>query len=110
MEEDACLYPLLKAIVRRRMRAQLRLIQGLPLAPGSQDEEDRIGTVSIGHARSSPTKAMPIAMLGQQRLEYCPQFIGNAKSCRRSVIRRSLPFSFSGFLFSHTSYGSKLFG
>jgi len=37
-------------------------------------------------------------------LENCPQFIGNAKSGRRPVIRRSLPFSFLGFLFSHTSY------
>jgi len=103
LEKDACFHPLLKSIVRRRMCAQLSLVQSLPLASGSQDKEDRIGTVSIRDARSPPSKAVSIDMHGQQWLEHCPQFIGNAKSCRRPVIRRSLPFSFLCFLLSHTS-------
>jgi hypothetical protein len=103
LEEDARIHPLLKAIVRRRMRTQLRLIEGLPLASGAQDREDRVGTVSIGHARSSTSKAMRVHMQRQQRLQYCPQLIGNPESCRRTIIRRSLPFSFLGLLFVHTS-------
>jgi hypothetical protein len=110
LEEDACFHPLLKSIMCRRMCAQLSLVQSLPLASGSQDKEDRIGTVSIGHTWPSAAKAMRIDMHGQQRLEDCPQFIGNAKSRRRPVIRRSPPFSFLGFLFFHPSYCSRLFG
>ena len=76
------------------MRAQLGLVESLPLAPGSQNKENRVGTVSIGYPWPSASKAMPIDMHGQQRLEDSPQFLGNAKSGRRLVIRRSLPFSF----------------
>src|SRR5213082_3547005 len=38
-EEDARSHPLLKAIMGRRMRTQFGLIQGLPLAAGSQHVE-----------------------------------------------------------------------
>src|SRR5260221_9194229 len=34
-KEDSCIHPCLKPIVRRRMRTQLCLTDGLPLAPGS---------------------------------------------------------------------------
>jgi hypothetical protein len=61
------------------MRAQLGLVERLPLAARSQNEEDRVGTVSIGHTWPSAAKAMRIDMHGQQRLEDCPQFIGNAR-------------------------------
>src|SRR5512135_2640232 len=61
-EEDSRLYPLLKAVMRRRMRTQLRLIKGLPLASRSQHVEDRIGTVAIRHPRPSSSKAMRIHM------------------------------------------------
>jgi hypothetical protein len=57
-EEDSRLHPLLKAVMCGRMRTQLGLIEGLPLAARAQYIEDRVGTVSIGHARSSPAKAM----------------------------------------------------
>jgi hypothetical protein len=53
LEEDPGFYPLLIPIVCRRMGTQLRLIEGLPLASRSQDVEDRVGALSIGHARSS---------------------------------------------------------
>lgn len=61
------------------MRAQLGLVERLPLAAGSQDKEDCISTVSIRHPRSSTSKAVGIDMDGQQRLEDSPQFIGNAR-------------------------------
>jgi len=109
-EEDARFHPLLKAIVRRRMRAQLGLVQSLPLASSSQDKEDGICTVSIRHARSSTSKAVGIDMHWQEWLQDGPQLITDPESCGRWIIRRSLPFSFLGFLFAHTSYCSRLFG
>jgi hypothetical protein len=72
MEKDIRFHPLLKAIMRGRMRTQLGLVQGLPVAAGSQDVEDRVDTVSIRHARSSSAKAMGVDMHGQQGLEHCP--------------------------------------
>jgi len=109
-EEDSCFHPLLKAIMRRRVRAQLCLIEVLRLEYRSQDAEDGVCTISIGHSRSSTAKAMGIHLHRQQWLEHCPQFIGNSKSRRRPIIRYSLPFSFLGFLFAHTPYCSRLFG
>ncbi len=79
LEKDACFHPLLKAIVRGRMRTQVGLVEGLPLASSSQNEEDGVGTVSIWHAWPSAAKAMRIDMRWQQRLEDCPQLIGNAR-------------------------------
>jgi hypothetical protein len=61
------------------MGARLGLIECLPLAARSQDVEDRIGTVSVGHSRSPTTKAMGVDMHWQQGLQHGPQFIGNAR-------------------------------
>jgi len=47
----------------------------LPLAARSQHVEDRVGTISIGHARPSPAKAMGVDVDGQQRLEHGPQLV-----------------------------------
>jgi hypothetical protein len=102
-EEDAGFDPLLKAIMGRRMRTQLSVIQRLPLAARPQHIEDRIGTVTIGHPWPSSPKAMRIHMHRQQRLQLCPQLIGDAKSCRRAIIRGSLSFSFLDCLSVHTS-------
>src|SRR5258708_32084359 len=105
-EEDSRLHPLLKAIIGCRVRTQLGLIQGLPLATRSQHVEDGIGTVAIRHPWASSPKAMGIHMHRQQRLQLRPQLIRDAKSRRRAIIRGPLSFSFSfpGFLSVHTSY------
>ncbi len=105
-EEDSRLHPLLKAIMGCRVRTQLGLIQGLPLATRSQHVEDGIGTVAIRHPWASSPKAMGIHMHRQQRLQLRPQLIRDAKSRRRAIIRGPLSFSFSflGFLSVHTSY------
>src|SRR5437899_2668563 len=86
------------------MRAQLGLIEGLPLASRAQDVEDGIGTVAIGHPWASTAKAMRIDMDRQQGLQHRPQFIGDAEPRRRAIIGGSLSFSFLGFLSVHTSY------
>src|SRR5512135_768050 len=41
-EEDSRFHPLLKTVMRRRMRTQLGLIQGLPLAACAQHVENGI--------------------------------------------------------------------
>src|SRR5437764_10382911 len=62
LEEDSGLHPLLKAVMGRRVRTQLGLIEGLPLTPGTQDIENGISTVAIRHAWASSSKAMRIHM------------------------------------------------
>jgi hypothetical protein len=71
-EKDACFHPFLKAIVCRRMRAQLGLVQRLPLTSGSQDKEDCIGAVSIRNTRSSTAKAMRIDTDWEQWMQDGP--------------------------------------
>jgi hypothetical protein len=102
------LHPLLKAIMGRRVCTQLGLIQCLPLAAGSQHVENRVCTLSIGHAGASPAKAMRIDVDREQRLQYRPQLIGDLKPCRGGVIRRPLPFSLLDCLFVHSDDGIRV--
>jgi hypothetical protein len=101
-EKNTRFYPFLKAVVGCRMGAQLGLVQGLPRASGSQDKENRIRTVSIRHPWSSPSKAVRIDMHGQEGLQNGPQLITDPEARCRWIIRRSLPFSFLGWLVAHT--------
>src|SRR6266699_686851 len=110
LEEDSGLHPLLKAVMGRRMRAQLGLIQGLPLTASAQHIENSIGTVAIGHAGASSPKAMRIHMHWQQWLQHRPQLIRNAKACRGAIIRGSFSFPVLGFLLLHPSYFTTCFG
>src|SRR5947209_13668345 len=86
LEEDSGFDPLLKAIMGRRMRTQLGVIQGLPLAASSQDVENGIRTVAIRYPWASSPKAMRIHMHRQQRLQLCPQFIGDAKAGGGTIV------------------------
>ena len=92
------------------MGARLGLVQRLPLAAGSQDKENRIGTISIRCTWSSPSEAVRIDMDGQEGLQNTPQLIADLEARRRWIIRRLLPFSSPGWLIAHTSYFSRLFG
>jgi hypothetical protein len=47
---------------------------------------------------------MRIHMHRQQRLQLRPQFIGDAKAGRGTIVGGSLSFSFLGFLSVHPSY------
>jgi hypothetical protein len=98
-EEHARLLPFLKAIVC----TELRLVQSLPLAARSQHVENRVCTLSIGHARSSAAKTMGVDRHGKQRLQDRPLFVGNPKACRGTAIRRSRSSSLLELLFAHLS-------
>lgn len=93
-QKDARLNPLLKPNMGRRFRAQVGLIQRLPLAAGSQHIEDRIRAGAIRHAWSSASKPMGIHMDWQQRFKNRPQLIGDSKSGRGRVVRGSFPRPF----------------
>ena len=101
LEEHVCFYPRLKPIVRRRMRTELGLVEGLPRASGSQHVKDGVGTAAIGNTGASPAKAMRVDLGGKEWLQNRPQFIRSLKSCRGMVIGRSRSSWFLGFLFVH---------
>src|SRR5260370_11992517 len=90
------------------MRTQLGLVEGLPLASGSQDIKDRVCTAAIRDTGSSAAKTMGVDRDWKPWLQDCPQFIGNPKCCRRPVIWRPLTTSFLRFFFTHTSYFIRL--
>lgn len=81
------LHPLLIAIMRRRMRDQFGLIQRLPLTAGAQDVEDGIGTRAIRYAWPATTKTVRAHMRRHERLQDCPQGIGDSKAGCRLVVR-----------------------
>ncbi len=94
------------------MRAELGLVQGLPLAAGAQHVEDRISTGAIGDARASSAEAMLVDMDRQEGLEHRPEGIGDAKAGGGSVIgrARTLALWWVGAFFFHTSKYIRLFG
>jgi hypothetical protein len=104
------LHPFLKAIMRGRMRAQLGLIQRLPLAARAQYVEDRISTAPIRDTWSSTPKAVRVHMLRQQGVHQRPQLIADAKPRRGAIIRGPLSFSFLGFLAIHNLLFYHVFG
>jgi hypothetical protein len=114
LEEDAGFHPGLQALMCRRMRTQLGLVQGLPLAAGAQDVEDGLGAGPIGHPWTASAKAMPIDMLRQQGFEHRPQLIRNAESSGGAVLGRTLALALAlgwvVILLAHTSSYSRLFG
>jgi hypothetical protein len=87
LEKHPSFHPGLKSVMCCRMGTQLGLVEGVPLAAGPQDVENRIGTGSIRHSRSSSAKAMGVDVNGQQWLKDGPQRIRNAKSGRGAVVR-----------------------
>ncbi len=87
--------------MRRRMRAQLRLVERVPLAAGPQDEEDGVCASAISDAWPPTPKAMGVDRDRQQRLEDRPQLIGDAKPRRGTVIGRARSFSWLVVLFAH---------
>lgn len=48
--EHTCLRPFDEAPMRRRTRANARRVQGVPVAAGTQHEQDRVHRVAVGHA------------------------------------------------------------
>jgi len=100
--EHARFHPGVKPIMRRRMRAQLSLVERVPLAAGPQDEEDGVGASAISDAWPPTPNAMGVDMDRQQRLEDRPQLIGDAKPRRATVIGRARSFSWLVVVFAQT--------
>ena len=71
-EEDAGAHPLLEAVMRGRVGAQVRLVQRLPLAAGAQHIEDGIGTDPGGRPRAPATKPVGVDVGGEQGLQHRP--------------------------------------
>lgn len=76
--EDAGLDPLLEAVVGGGSGAELGGVQSLPLAAGSQDEEDGLQADAVGLTGSAPAEAVGVFMFGQQRGDGLPQILGDA--------------------------------
>lgn len=66
--------------------AELGGTQGLPLAAGTQDEENGIHTHAVGGAWPAAAKAVGIHVLGDQPFDLRPQIIGNAPVFRNMGI------------------------
>lgn len=76
-KEDAGLDPLLKAVVRRGTGAEAGRVQSLPLAAGTEAEEDGIHTDAVGSAWPSAAKAVGVLMFGEKPGDLLPQVIGD---------------------------------
>lgn len=79
-QKEACLYPLLKAVVRRGTRAQPGFRERVPLAARSQDKEDAIGTHPIRRPWPPAAKAVSVLVRGQERLHERPELIADRKA------------------------------
>jgi hypothetical protein len=78
LEEDAGLDPLLEAVVGGRAGAELGGVEGLPLAAGAQDEEDGVEADAVGGARPAAAVGVSVDVLGQEPLDFGPEFIRDA--------------------------------
>jgi hypothetical protein len=77
--------PLLKPQVRRAAGANVRLIQGIPLAACSQYEEDAVHCLTIRHSGPATAEAVRVLVPGQQWLNLLPQFVRYQISILRCV-------------------------
>ena len=91
LQKDLCLHPLLKAVVGGGLGTEVGMVQGCPLPPGTEDENDGVGTAAVGDARAAATKAMRIHPHGDERLEDRPEFIRDTKPGGGAVVGRSRP-------------------
>ena len=66
LQQDARLGPQWKAVVGRGRGTPRRVVQGMPLAAGTQDLEDGLGTLAVRNTRPATAKAMPIHRFREQ--------------------------------------------
>lgn len=75
--EHSSLDPLLEPAVSRRVFAEARGVQSLPLAAGAQDKEDRIHSLPVRYAWMVAAQRMWFAR--RYKGQHClPERIGNA--------------------------------
>jgi hypothetical protein len=85
-QEDAGLDPLLEAVVGGGAGAELGGIQGLPLAAGTQHEEDGVQAHPIGGAWPSAAEAVGVHVAGEVHLELGPQVIRDAPGVGNRIL------------------------
>jgi len=83
--EDAGLNPFLKAVVGGGSGAELGGSQGLPLAAGTQHEEDGLHADAVGLAWPTAAKAVGVFMFGQQGSDGLPEIIGDSPIVRERL-------------------------
>jgi hypothetical protein len=71
-EEHSGLNPLPVAVVPCRTGTQVGLVERFPLATGSQDVKNAVGTFSIRDTRASTPESVRIHVNRQQRLQDIP--------------------------------------
>jgi hypothetical protein len=76
-QEDACRRPLLEAAMGGTTGTEVRRMQRLPLAPGTQHEENGIHGLAIIDAGPMAPQWVRLPW-GPQRLEACPQLVRHA--------------------------------
>ena len=86
--------PFLETIVGRGFGAQLRLVQGLPLATGTEDVEDGIGAAAVGNPRTSAAEAVGVEMDRDEGLQDGPEGIGHTEAGGGAVVRGTSPRPF----------------
>jgi hypothetical protein len=73
--EDAGLDPFLKAVVGGGTGAKAGGVEGLPLAAGTEDEEDGFHADAVGGARPAAAEAVRVFVFGEQQGDAFPQVV-----------------------------------
>jgi hypothetical protein len=76
--EDTFLHPTLEAVVGGGTGAETRGVQGLPLAAGTQDEQDGFHADAVGGGRLAAAEGMRVSPLGDELGDGQPEVIGYA--------------------------------
>jgi hypothetical protein len=89
-QEHACFDPLLETIMGGGAWTKEGGVQGFPLAPRAEDEEDGIHTNTIGGTRPTAAKAVRVFVFWQPELDFPPKFVGNSPMLGPVVIVHDL--------------------
>jgi hypothetical protein len=78
LEEDALADVLLEAVVGGRAGAEAGGAQRLPLAAGTEDEEDGVHADAVGGARLAAAEGVGVDVGGDAHLDLGPEVVGDA--------------------------------
>jgi hypothetical protein len=90
-QKHAVGHPLLEAVVGSGPWAELRRVQGLPLATGPQNEENGLHAHPVGCAWPTTTETMCIHVLREVDCNLDPEIIGDAPLFGNEVRFHGLP-------------------
>src|ERR1700736_292980 len=90
--EDAGRDPFLEAVMGGGTRAKARGVQRLPLATGTEHEEDGLHADAVGSPRPAAAEAMRVFVFRKQLLDGVPQVVRNVPLVHRRTIHKSRVF------------------